>query len=107
MNLSRNQLCGIDEYGGGTFTAEGITAIADALNVTASITSIGEGGLDLRGNTIGGAGCAAIIAAVCSNKDSKIHSINFSDAWSIGPEDAKVIGEALRTSVTASLTSVR
>ena len=62
------------------------------------------GGLDLRGNSIGGAGCATIIAAVCSNTDSKVHSISFG-GYGIGPTDAIVIGEALRTSVCASLTS--
>ena len=81
--------------------------LAASLSGNDSITSIGEGGLDLRGNSIGGAGCAAIIAAVCSNKDSKIHSIDFSGGWGIGPEDAKVIGEALRTSATGSVTEVR
>ena len=44
LNLSRNQLCGIDDFGG-TYTAEGITAIADALKVTPSLTS-----LDLSSN---------------------------------------------------------
>ena len=76
--------------------AEGAKLLADALRVNASITSIGEGGLDLCGNGIGGAGCAAIIAAVCSNKESKVHSIDF-PSYGIGPDDAKVIGEALHS----------
>ena len=45
LDLSRNQLCGLDGYGHGTYTAEGITAIADALKVTASMTR-----LDVRDN---------------------------------------------------------
>ena len=47
LDLSSNQLCGLDDYGRGTYTAEGITAIADALKVTASITSV-----DLSSNTL-------------------------------------------------------
>ena len=49
VNLSGNQLCGIDyfKYGGGTYTVEGITAIADALRVSASMTTA-----DLRGNLL-------------------------------------------------------
>ena len=52
IDLSRNQLCGIwnDAYGyEGTYTAEGITAIADALRVNGGLTSI-----DLSGNQLCG-----------------------------------------------------
>ena len=50
LDLSLNQLCGINPYTGeGTYTAKGITAIADALKVTASLTS-----LNLAGNTLCG-----------------------------------------------------
>ena len=38
LNLGHNQLCGLDEYGRGTYTADGITAIADALRVNGSLT---------------------------------------------------------------------
>jgi Ran GTPase-activating protein (RanGAP) involved in mRNA processing and transport len=47
LNLSSNELCGIDEYGNGTYTAEGITAIADALRVNGGLTSINMSGNDL------------------------------------------------------------
>ena len=40
LDLSGNQLCGLNQWGTGTYTAEGITAIADALKVTASITKV-------------------------------------------------------------------
>jgi hypothetical protein len=43
INLSRNQLCGIwEDYRGqqGTYTAEGITAIADALCVNGALTQV-------------------------------------------------------------------
>ena len=39
INLSGNQLCGIDFKGRGTYTAEGITAIADAMGVSRSLSS--------------------------------------------------------------------
>ena len=38
LDLSNNQLCGIDHNGEGTYTAEGITAIADALRVNGGLT---------------------------------------------------------------------
>jgi predicted double-glycine peptidase len=101
LNLSYNQLCGLDYFGRGTYTAEGITAVADALRVNAALTSI-----NLRGNKLGGWGWGAIFAAICGNKDSKIMSMDAS-CENIGPAGVKLIAEALRTSVTGSLTSVK
>ena len=40
LNLGHNQLCGLDQFGQGTYTAEGITAIADALRVNGALTKI-------------------------------------------------------------------
>jgi len=41
LDLSGNTLCGINHYtGAGTYTAEGIKAIADALKGNASLTKI-------------------------------------------------------------------
>ncbi len=40
LDLSNNQLCGIDHNDEGTYTAEGITAIADALRVNGSLTQV-------------------------------------------------------------------
>ncbi|KOO29947.1 protein nlrc3, partial [Chrysochromulina tobinii] len=104
IDLSDNQLCGvrIDHRGRvrGTYTAEGIIAIADALRVNGALTSI-----KLRGNKLGDEGWGAIFAAICGNKDSKIMSMNA--FWeNIGPAGVKLIAEALRTSVTGALTSV-
>jgi hypothetical protein len=39
-SLRGNQLCGLDRRGRGTYTAEGITALAAALKINQSITSI-------------------------------------------------------------------
>jgi len=49
LDLSGNQLCGLDLYGRGTYTAEGITAIADALRVNGGLTSINLSGNQLCG----------------------------------------------------------
>ncbi|KOO32405.1 protein nlrc3 [Chrysochromulina tobinii] len=40
LNLSRNQLCGLDDLRRGTFTAEGITEFADALRVNGALTEV-------------------------------------------------------------------
>ena len=87
-----NELCGLDEYDRGTYTAEGITAIADAMRVNGALTSI-----NLRGNELGDEGWGAIFAAICGNKDSKIMSIDVS-CENISPACVKLIAEALRTS---------
>ena len=52
IDLSKNELCGIwtdasRDEDGGTYTAEGITAIADALRVNCALTSV-----DLSGNQL-------------------------------------------------------
>ena len=40
VDLSSNELCGIDEDGDGEFDATGIKAIADALSVSSSMNSL-------------------------------------------------------------------
>ena len=40
LNLAGNQLCGLDIQGMGTYTAEGIKALADAVAVSASLTQV-------------------------------------------------------------------
>ena len=86
LDLSNNQLCGIDHNGEGTYTAEGITAIADALRVNGGLTKLslaeddelGEEGtkaicealeqnttlkeLDISGSKIGGSAGAKHVA---------------------------------------------
>ena len=58
LDLSGNQLCGINpQTGQGTYTAEGITAIAEALKVTGSLTK-----LDLRANELDESAKAALRA---------------------------------------------
>ena len=95
LDLSNNKLCGINRYGNGTYTAEGVTAIANALLVNISLTSINMSGnhltnfgrdmtgikeltaalgvngaltsLDIRSNDIMGDGAAKLSAAVLGN----------------------------------------
>ena len=62
LNLSGNQLCGINYRGEGTYTAEGITAIAEALKVTGSLTE-----LKLDYNGIGSEGAIAIAKGLSDN----------------------------------------
>jgi hypothetical protein len=62
LDISNNQLCGLDRHGKGTYTAEGITAIADALRVNGGLTSI-----DVRQNSIAGDGASQLAAAVLGN----------------------------------------
>mmetsp|Transcript_72251 Transcript_72251/g.120380 ORF Transcript_72251/g.120380 Transcript_72251/m.120380 type:complete len:280 (-) Transcript_72251:39-878(-) len=47
LDLSINELCGVDWQGNGTYCADGIKAIADALGVSTSLTS-----LDVRYNNL-------------------------------------------------------
>jgi hypothetical protein len=103
INLSGNQLCGIWTVWSnqlGTYTAEGITAIADALRVNGALTSV-----KLRGNKLGDEGWGAIFAAICGSKDSEIMSLDASGE-NIGLAGGKLIAKALGTSVTGALTSI-
>ena len=96
LDLSANNLGG-----------EGSKALALAIRVSpAPITSIGKDGLNLKGSRLGNEGWGAIFAAVCSSEASKITSVDASSE-EIGPEGAKLIGQALRNSVNPSVTSVR
>ena len=64
IDLSGNQLCGILEQG--TYTAEGITAIADAMRVNGALTK-----MSLADNTLGEEGTKAICEALEQNKTLK------------------------------------
>ena len=66
LNLSNNELCGV-KYGRGTYTADGIKAIADALRVSASLTL-----LDVRYNSLDEEGEAVLRKAVESCSGLKL-----------------------------------
>ena len=63
LDLSNNLLCGVTTFGGGTYTAEGITAIAEALRVNDGLTKI-----SLANNELGEEGTKAICEALEQNK---------------------------------------
>ena len=67
LDLSSNNLCGVTDWGSGTYTTEGITAIADALRVNGALTS-----LDVRSNKIAGDGAAQLSAAVLGTRQQRV-----------------------------------
>ena len=95
LNLSDNQLCGLDNRGRGTYTAEGITAIADALRVNGALTA-----LNLSSNHLEDEGVRAVCKAIQSNKETKLASLNMVFN-SIGPVGAKSV--AAMVAVTCTL----
>ena len=64
LDLSSNALCGLHWRGKGTYTAEGITALSEALKVTASLTR-----LNVEYNGLGDEGRAIISSAVQGKVD--------------------------------------
>jgi len=59
INLSLNALCGIMPNGTGTYTADGIKAIAESISVSPSLTSI-----NLQYNSMGEEGKVLLRKAV-------------------------------------------
>jgi len=97
LDLSGNQLCGV-KYGEGTYTAEGITAIADALHVNGALTA-----LDLSSNCLKDEGVSAVCAAIQSNKETKLASLDF------GNNGIRTVGAnavAAMVAVTGGLTAL-
>jgi hypothetical protein len=99
LNLSSNQLCGLNYFRRGTYTAEGVTAIADALRVNGALTA-----LDLSHNCLEDEGVSAVCKAIQNNKDTKLASLKFENNG-IGPVGANAV--AAMVAVTGSLTSVK
>ena len=133
INLAKNRLCGLDYDGRGTYSVEGVKAIADAMHISGnltsinldsnqlgaaggkvmaqgirisySVTSIGADGLQLKYNRLGVEGWSAIFAAVCGSSDSKIALIDASGEV-IGVEGALRLSQLLQGSVSPSLAHV-
>ena len=59
IDLSNNQLCGLDFRSRGTYKTEGVKAIASAISVSASLTSI-----DLSDNWLGDKGAKHIAEGI-------------------------------------------
>ena len=111
LDLSNNQLCGVDFLGRGTYTTEGITSIANALKVTPSLTVT-----DMRRNDFD-TESATMLVSIAKDKGISLCGItpdqteaNLSSSGT-GPADAILLTAYLLTyadlAVTASLTLVR
>ena len=98
LDLSYNQLCGIDSFGNRTYSVEGITAIADALRVNGGLTA-----LDLSFNDLKDEGVSAVCEAIQSNKETKLASLNFGNNG-ISPVGGNAV--AAMVAVTGGLTEV-
>ena len=109
LDLSKNQLCGLNSFGEGTYNAEGITAIADALRVTASLTVT-----DMRYNNLD-TESATMLANVAKEKGISLCGITpeqteadfncYKTGMYMQPADAILLTADL--AVRASLTEVR
>jgi hypothetical protein len=101
LNLSSNQLCGLDIFKRGTYTAEGITAIADALRVNGALTK-----LSLADNNLMEEGTKAICEALEKNKTLKELDISGGKYYgNIGGSGAKHVAKML--GVNGVLTNLR
>ncbi|KOO34554.1 nlrc3 receptor [Chrysochromulina tobinii] len=96
LDLSDNQMCGLNHVGFGAFTAEGITAMADALRVNGTLTA-----LNLSSNRLNDEDVSAVCKAIQSNKETKLASLNFKDNG-IGPVGANAV--AAMVAATGALT---
>jgi len=96
LDLSSNELCGIDWRGQGTYNPSGIMAIAKALEVNAVLKS-----LNLSENKINDTGATAIATALEVNAVLTELNLRFNE---ISPEGATAIAKALE--VNAVLTNL-
>eukprot|EP00900_Chrysochromulina_parva_P004893 jgi/Chrpa1/14404/Chrysochromulina_OHIO_Genome00021981-RA len=103
LNLSRNELCGLDENGRGTYTAVGIAALADAMRVNGGLTK-----LSLAQNKLEEEGTKAICEALEQNttlKELDISGDRYGQSNIGGTAGAKHVAKML--GVNGSLTSVK
>jgi hypothetical protein len=108
LDLSSNQLCGLDYQGSGTYTAEGITAIADALRVNGALTVT-----NLLGNQLDAESAKMLAEVAKQNKGISLCGIQRDQTTAdfsgkrIKPPDAILLGSDLSQAiVTGALTQV-
>jgi len=107
LNLSDNQLCGLNRHGRGTYTAEGIAAIADTLRVNGALTVT-----NLLGNQLD-AESAKMLAKVAKHKGISLCGIRRDQTTAdfsrkdLEPTDAILLASDLSQAVvTGALTSL-
>ena len=107
LDLSSNELCGLNKRGQGTYDATGIKAVADALSVSSSMKK-----LIIFKNYLGDEGIGIITAAVEGKEISLCGAepgqtdLDLSKQG-LGPDDAKIIAWELTTGfVSSSMTSL-
>ena len=103
----RDRLCGLDRLGLGTFTAEGITAIADALRVNGGLTMA-----NLLGNQLD-AESAKMLAEVAKQKGISLCGIqrgqttaDFSGKGLQPPDAIFLASDLSQAIVTGALTKI-
>jgi hypothetical protein len=108
LDLSNNLLCGVTgTFGGGTYTAEGITAIAEALRVNGALTVT-----NLLHNQLDEAS-AKMLAEVAKQKGISLCGIqrdrttaDFSNKFLMPPDAILLASDLSQAAVTGALTSV-
>jgi len=109
LDISNNQLSGLDEYGRGTYTAKGITAIADALRVNGGLTALDLCNNALCGVTYGGGGTytaegiTAIADALRVNGRLTALDLSFND---LEDEGLSAVCEAIQSNKETKLASL-
>mmetsp|Transcript_74821 Transcript_74821/g.206396 ORF Transcript_74821/g.206396 Transcript_74821/m.206396 type:complete len:314 (-) Transcript_74821:2007-2948(-) len=97
-NLDNNALCGVDKYGSGTYTIEGITALCEGIKQSnVQSLSLADNNLTNYGEDMSG-----VIAIAAALKDSKITDLNVKGN-DLGNEGSSALGQALLTSSTSQL----
>jgi Leucine-rich repeat (LRR) protein len=97
LDISNNELCGLDMDKWGTYTAEGTTAIADALRVNGALTSV-----DLSGNHLTDSGrdmTGIKELAVALGVNGALTKLSLADN-ELEEEGTKAICEALERNTT-------
>jgi Ran GTPase-activating protein (RanGAP) involved in mRNA processing and transport len=98
LNLAKNNICGVDPHGRGTYATYGIQTVAGALRALGSLTS-----LNLQGNLIGLYGARAIGEALHVNRSLTLLSLGQNG---LGDEGASILARALKGSKVSKLATL-
>ncbi len=98
LNLAANELCGVDVFGKGAYTAEGVAALAGAVRTNDTLRE-----LVLKQNALGAAGARVVGDALAANRTLTSCSLSLNqlcgrDAWGRGAYDSAGIS-ALATAI--------